>query len=243
MFEQEIRRSELALGRAKVYQLLSTLYFKPHQPDLLRFLAEWVAAQIESEADDAYQALSPEIRQGLSLLDSFFKTVQVKPWQEIGDAISVEFTRLFRGVKKDYSPPPPYESVYCEESGRVFGELTMEVYHQYRSFGYNLTDELKNEPPDHLSFELDFMHLMCSKEAEAWQEDDERRALHLQEAEQEFCQKHLLTWVHRLRDRIREFDSLGFFLGVAELTLGWLTFDYQQNIISEAASSLSHPRG
>jgi TorA maturation chaperone TorD len=235
MYCQEVGRSELSQARAKVYQLLSTLYFKPHQPDLLRFLAEWVAPQIEAE--DAYQTLSLEIRQGLSLLDSFFKTVQGKTWEEIGDAISVEFTMLFRGVKKEYSPPPPYESVYCEESGRVFGELTMEVYRQYRSFGYNLTDELKSEPPDHVSFELYFMHLMCSKEAEAWQGEDAHKVLHLQKVEREFCQKHLLTWIHRLRDRIREFDSLGFFLGLAELTVGWVAFDYQQHLQDEPLSS------
>lgn len=238
---QEVRQYELSQARAKIYQLLSTLHFKPHQPELLKFLAEWVSAQVET--GDSYNTFSPEMQQGLSLLHSFFRNMEGKPWQEIGDTISVEFTRLFRGVKKEYSPPPPYESVYCEEPGRVFGELTMEVYRQYRSFGYNLIDALKNEPPDHLSFELDFMHQMCSKEADAWQDDDESRALHLQEVEREFCQKHLLTWISRLRDQIKEFDSLGFFRGLAELTVGWVTFDYRRNITSEAVSSLSHPGG
>lgn len=238
---QEVRQYELSQARAKIYQLLSTLHFKPHQPELLKLLAEWVSAQVET--GDSYNTLSPEMQQGLSLLHSFFRNMEGKSWQEMGEAISVELTKLFRGVKKEYSPPPPYESVYCEESGRVFGELTMEVYRQYRHFGFNLVDGLRNEPPDHISFELEFMHLMCLREAEAWQEDDEQQALHLQEVEREFCQKHLLTWIHRLRDRIREFDSLGFFHGLAELTVGWVTFDYQQNITSEAVSSLSHPRG
>lgn len=237
----EIRRSELAQARAKLYQLLGSLYFKPHKPEVLESLAEWVSTQIMSQ--DSFGTFSPEIRQGLTRLDSFFETRRGKSWQELGETVSVEFTRLFRGVKKEYSPPPPYESVYGEEAGRVFGELTMEVYRQYRHFGFNLVDELKNEPPDHLSFELEFMYLMCYQEAEAWQENDEPRAFRLRQVQQEFCQKHLLSWLPKLGERISQFDRLGFFHGLTELTLGWVTFDYQQNLFGEPMASLPRQRG
>jgi TorA maturation chaperone TorD len=218
MHGQKVRKYELCQARAKLYQLLSTLYFQPHRPELLRFLSEWVSAQVEIE--DSYNVLPPEMQHGLSLMHSFFRNAEEKSWQEMCNKISMELTKLFRGVKKEYSPPPPYESVYCEESGRAFGERTMEVYRQYRHFGYNLVDELKHEPPDHISFELEFMHLMCSREAEAWQKDDEQQAIHFQKVEREFCQKHLLTWISRLRDQIIEFDSFGFFRGLSELMVG-----------------------
>lgn len=234
MHYQEVERSELAQARAGLYQLLSRLYFEPYQPELLSLLEEWVSIQIEAE--DSSPALSPEMSQSLSSLESFFKATAGKSKQELTEAVSIEFTRLFRGVKKGYSPPPPYESVYREESGRVFGELTMEVYHQYRHFGFDLADGLKNEPPDHLSFELEFMQRLCSQEAEAWQEDDERQALYLRETARDFCRKHLLAWLPQLRDRIREFDSIGFFGNLAELTVGWITLDYQQNLCDEAVT-------
>ena len=236
---REVRRLELAQARAKFYQLLGALCFKPYQPELLRLLADWVAKQV---TEDSSQTLPPEISHGISLLNDFFLAMQEKTRQDLGEAVSVEFTRLFRGVKKGYSPPPPYESVYREEAGRVFGEVTVEVWRKYRSFGFSPVEELKSEPPDHLGLEMEFMYRLCSLEADAWQEADEQRAHQVGEGEKEFCREHLLTWLPQWRDRISEFDSLGFFRGLAELTLGWVTFDYHHNLADEAVPYTSRLR-
>ncbi|OGC94411.1 MAG: hypothetical protein A2W25_01895 [candidate division Zixibacteria bacterium RBG_16_53_22] len=233
MHYQEIGGLELARARAKLYQLLGALYFKPYQPEMLSLLAQWVKTRA---AADFRQTFSAEINLGLSLLKDFFREKSGNTWPELGEIVSVEFTRLFRGVKIGYSPPPPYESVYREETGRVFGEVTVAVWRKYRSFGFSPVKELKNEPPDHLGLEMEFMHRLCSLEADAWQEADVHKAHQVMDGEREFCREHLLTWLPQWRDRIREFDSPGFFRGLAELTLGWVAFDYNQNLIAEAAS-------
>lgn len=224
---QMVKPAELARARAKLYQILSALYFKPFEGDTLKLLAEWSAAQVEAANS---WLLSQKTRQGLILLNAFFRNVAKKPWDKLQEDISIEFTRLFRGVKQHYSPLPPYESVYREESGRVFGETTADVQKNYRRFGFDLSDGLKNEPPDHLSFELEFMHLLCHQEAEARERNDEDEALRLLKAQKEFTEEHLLTWLPELCAKIGELDRLGFFHGVAELTEGWVTFDYQQNL-------------
>ena len=128
--------SELAKARAMLYQLLAAAYIRSPDLELLKLLVGWVVSQTEAK----YQFDSEQISYGLATLDRFFKRIDQNSWEESEKEISIEFTRLFRGVKKEYSPPPPYESVCCEESGCVFSKRTMEVYRQFRSFGYNLTD-------------------------------------------------------------------------------------------------------
>ncbi len=219
---------ELATARARLYQLLASVYARPPAPDFLKFLAGWAASQTEAEGSSPM--LSEQMKHGLTTLDDFFKNLGERSWEQLGQAASIEFTRLFRGVTQHYSPPPPYESVYREEGGRVFGELTVDVHQEYRRFGFDLTTGLENEPPDHISFELEFMHLLCRQEAEAWERDDEDEALRLCHAERDFLTEHLLAWLPGFCNVVREHDQLRLFSPLADLTEGWVNFDYQQHL-------------
>ncbi len=222
----QVKPSELAEARAKLYQLLNAVYIRPPEPDFLKLLAGWVASQVET--DGPSQWLSEPIRHSLSSLHSFFG--KESRYEELAGELSVEFTRLFRGVKQHYSPPPPYESVYREEGGRVFGQLSTEVQQEYRRFGLDLVSEVNGEPPDHLSFELEFLHLLCGQEAGAWERNDDDEALRLLWAEKCFLEEHLLTWLPKVCEKIREFDRLGFFRCLADLTEGWVIFDYHEHL-------------
>lgn len=219
---------ELARSRARLYQLLSSVYIRPPGADFLKSLSGWVASLDRSEGPT--QFLSQQMRRSLDELDGFFKKMDEGSWEKPVEAISVEFTKLFRGVARQYSPPPPYESLYNEDSGRVFGDITFAVHNEYRRFGLDLVDELNSEPPDHISFELDFMRLLCHQEAEAWAKNDQDEALRLQQAEREFLSQHLMAWLPGLCDQIRKHDRLGLFRALADLTEGWVNFDYQQHL-------------
>ncbi len=224
---------ELAEARSKLYQLLAMVYAGPPSLDFLKFLAGWVASVNKDEEHS--QLLSQQMRHSLSILDSFFEKGNFG--EELGETISVEFTRLFRGVKPHYSPPPPYESVYREESGSVFGESTVAVHQKYLHFGLGLPERVSGEPPDHVSFELEFMHHLCSKEAEAWDGGNKEEALEMMRAEEEFLREHLLAWLPKFSNKVREYDRFGFFCNLADLTEGWVAFDYQQHLQDEPLSS------
>ncbi len=217
---------ELATSRAKFYQFLAAVYARPPEPDFLGKIASWVASVA---GEGASLPLSKPMRHSLDRLDSFFKQRGGNSG-EFTEAVSVVFTKLFRGVKPGYSPLPPYESVYRDEAGRVFSELTVNVHQEYRRFGLDLSSGLENEPPDHISFELEFMYLLCRREAEAWEKDDEDQALRLGHAERNFLTEHLLVWLPRLCNEIRKYDQLGLFSSLADLTEGWVNFDYQQHL-------------
>ncbi len=227
MIRPPVKTSELAAARAKLYRLVATVYARPPEPDFLKSLAGWVASVTDSEW--ASLPLSQQMRHSLKRLNDFFKRMG-RNSEELTEAISVEFTRLFRGVKPRYSPLPPYESVYREEAGRVFGELTVAVHQEYLRFGIDLANGLENEPPDHISFEHEFMHLLCQQEAEAWERDDEDEALRFWQAEHDFLTEHLLAWLPRFCDEMRQHDQLGLFSSLADLTEGWVFFDYQQHL-------------
>ena len=115
-------------------------------------------------------------------------------------------------------------------AGRVFGQLTVEGHREYRCFGFDLADGLNGEPPDHIAFELEFMHLLCSQEAEAWNKDDDDEALRFLEAEREFLKEHLVAWLPKFCGEDRKHDRLGLFRCLADLTEGWVTFDYRQHL-------------
>ena len=122
-------------------------------------------------------------------------------------------------------------------SESAFGESAVAVHRKYLQFGLDLSERVSGEPPDHISFELEFMHNLCSKEADAWDGDNEEEALGMMRAEKEFLREHLLAWLPKFCNKIREYDRLGFFRELADLTEGWVAFDYQQHLQGKPLSS------
>ncbi|MBI2328493.1 MAG: molecular chaperone TorD family protein [Chloroflexi bacterium] len=240
MMTTQTVKPELARARAKLYGLLAKVYVEPPDLEFLGLLEEWVVLQMA--ARDSLQSLPEQIGRGLTELDHFFgNRTGANGWEgslndtpfnnaSLQEAISIEFTRLFRGVSPHYSPLPPYESVYLDEENQAFGELSVGVQREYRRFGLDLTSKLPGEPPDHLSFELEFLHILCTREAEAWENSDEVKAHTFLLAERQFLRTHLVNWVPKLGEKIREFDRLGIFAGIADITEGWLAFDYEENL-------------
>lgn len=198
----------LARNRAKIYALLSTAYSKPPDGRLTELFTNWTRLP---------EQFPPRMKQGLSKLKAWFERAGNPPSSTLLTKLETEFTRLFRGLSPLYSPPPPYESVYRD--GVLYGPCTQEVvrwYHRYQLKGNN------NEPPDHISLELDFMRFLCEQEEQAWKNGD---GYHYVEEEKSFINEHIMKWVPCFCEKIREFDISDFYIGVADLTEGWLECD------------------
>lgn len=211
----------LARSRARVYRTLSLAYARPADEPLLEQLGSWSRLPQQLPGED----LPAVMRRGLRKLGAWLDSHRAQPMPDRLMALGAEFTQLFRGLNRAQSPLPPYESVYREEAGLVFGELTAEVRQEYRRFGLDVAEGLKGEPPDHISFELEFMHYLCSQEAQAWGKGDKTVAVRLLEAEKHFLQKHLTRWVSAFAENIAKFDGSGFYTGLTQMTQGWLACD------------------
>lgn len=216
--------SKLAMDRAKLYQLLSIIYIQPVDCNFLNSLERWDSLLKFSPLNEVLPA---QMVEGLKKIHSFLQQMSIKPSDGLSPNLSLEFTRLFRGVKPGYGPPPPFESVY-RGSGQVMGEVTSAVLEKYQKAGLGVVAEYEGEPSDHLSLELDFMRYLCIKESEARSRGDIQEALELLEQEKIFLGEHLTKWVGNFCNAVKKHDELGFYRGMAEFTEGWIGFDYEQ---------------
>jgi len=205
--------SDIAARRAGVYQLLSQIFLKPPSSMFLRKMKN-------SLEKTAYASVSIK---GLDVVYTILNGLRDDYCDRFAGKLSMEFTRLFRGVSNN-NPTPPYESAYTE--GILWGQSTVRVLKWYQRLGVSVNTKYRNEPPDHISFELSFMQFLCNKEAEEWGRDDRHRALTLLEMEERFLSEHLLKWVFSFCDSIRRNDRLGFYRGWVDFLGEWVRSDY-----------------
>jgi len=211
---------ELAEARSRVYDLLSALFLELLTLKLLRGV---FSAKFERQLSSAVSKFGVgEMKQGLELIASFVATFREQPEEEVLRRVSIDRTRLLRGVGPEHSPPPPYESVYRE--GRLWGKSTVEVSQTYGRLGIKLP-EAWTEPPDYIGIELDFMRLICLREKEAWQAGSADKAVEYLEAGRDFLKKHIVLWVPGFCEEMYNRAELNFYKGIAQLTRGFVEYD------------------
>ena len=163
--------------RGDAYWFLASLFAaRPEGEALARLLAlaEQTPAQDDSAAGEILAAL-----------------------HDIGDRsalelrLATEHTRLFRGVREGYGPPPPYESLWRE--GQLMGDSTVAVAEAYLEAGYGHDESWG--PLDHIVEELRFMAALCHAEDEAWRANRADEAEWARERQLDFLDRHLLVWM------------------------------------------------
>ena len=105
--------------------------------------------------------------------------------------------REYSGIFEVGSQGPPVPIREDLQTGQRAGTRE-EVVRFYEYFGYVLDDRFAWQP-DHLSVELEFMHYLCFREAEAASEAD---ALSFQLAQADFAERHLTAWLPLLAGNV-----------------------------------------
>ncbi len=124
------------------------------------------------------------------------------------EEVQCEYTRLFRSAFPKV-PLPPYESVYTDEEGLLWGKSTLEVLKCYREAGLEfLRTNDKNTIPDHIAVELEFMAYLASNELEAVSEDEKR---FYREKQKSFLRDHLLKWAPGFFEQVEKETKLDFY--------------------------------
>lgn len=205
----------LAKSRARVYSVLSIAYARSPDERLLELLGAWVMAGRERRRG----TFSGMMGRGLRRIATWLERNGSGSSGDRLNALGVEFTRLFRGLRRSQSPPPPYESVYVDR-GLLYGPSTSRVAQEYRRFNLKGRD---HDPPDYIAFELDFMRFLCEREARAW--ESENGGWDLLDEEEIFLTEHLARWVPTFCQGVRRFDTSGFYGGLAHVTEGWIYCD------------------
>lgn len=158
------------------------------------------------------------------LSDCFLKTpteIGLEVWQALQCPVDCEneielrkeFTRLFRGIKEGYGPPPPYESLYRPS---VFPtEINDAVIAYFRNAGLDVWS-ICLEAPDYLASELMLMSLLAYQEFENEQKGNDEQRRYFLRLQNEFLNNHLLIWVPEYCQALKKHSRIDLFRQLAD---------------------------
>ena len=152
---------------------------------------------------------------------------------EVSGADLARLRSEYSGMFEVGSQGPPVPIREDLQTGQRAGTRE-EVVRFYEYFGYVL-DEKFAWQPDHLSVELEFMHYLCFREAEAGSEAD---ALSFQLAQADFSERHLAAWLPLLADKVDQLATGSLYSRVVGAVRDFVLADceWQMATISPAAS-------
>jgi DMSO reductase family type II enzyme chaperone len=133
------------------------------------------------------------------------------------DDLAVEFTRLF-DVGASGPPCPLYGGLY----GGARMKTMEEAVRFYNHFGLTLS-ESPHELPDHLTTELEFLHFLAFREAQALEQGEDAGAY--RRAQRDFLARHLGRWVPKLRAKMERESPMPFFLELVRRLESFLLSD------------------
>lgn len=172
------------------------------------------------------------IQEGISLANQFLEQSDI-PFEELLDALRLDYTRLFIGPDK--LPTPPWESVYMSQDRLLFQKQTMQVRRAYRKFGY-IPSNHPHEADDHLGLELDFMFRLASRTKEDIDQEKFDSALNLLKDQSSFLDDHLLKWAPRFAEDVLDAADTPFCQGMAKILQGYLEQD--RKVIDELTEAI-----
>ncbi|MEZ0343574.1 MAG: molecular chaperone TorD family protein [Caldimicrobium sp.] len=206
--------NEIPLLRSKIFYLISRFFLQRPDKEFIKQLIndefiKGLELAFSSERDQS------EVKSALNFMVSYLKKAKEKPLEDLRVELGVDFTKLLRGVKKGYGPPPPYESVWKGE-GQVMGMWTEKVLNFYSEAGLGM--DLEEELPDYIGIELKFLSILSYHEAEALQKGNLEEAKKFQDLQKRFLETHLTTWAFNFLDEMEKQAETDFYKGVAKLT-------------------------
>lgn len=152
-------------------------------------------------------AIVEPLEEGLAALGPEYVEA-LPPWPELqgissGDDLAIEYTRLF-DAGAGGPPCPLYGGLY----GSVRMKTMEEAVRFYNHFGLKLS-QAPHEMPDHLATQLEFLHYLAYREAEALQRGTDAGSY--QRAQRDFVERHPGAWIGKLIKRLEEHDGAPYF--------------------------------
>ncbi|MCP5056382.1 MAG: hypothetical protein GY937_06600 [bacterium] len=179
----------------------------------------------DGEQHDAISSgsLATQLRDALLVLDPAVD--EVADWQALRDVggeddLPVEFTRLF-DVGAGAPPCPLHGGLYFGNRMKTMEE----ALRFYNFFGLTLS-EAPRELPDHLTTQLEFLHFLAFREAEALDAGTDPGPW--QKAERDFVERHPGRWVPELQKRLAKEEPMPFFRELVARLTAFLGAEAQQ---------------
>ena len=217
---QEVRG---LLGRALCYRWAARLFAYPDE-QLLSVLQNGLAER--EMAEGCTQLPNPDV-----LHSALLALWAAWGSQEEDIPLGAEHNYLFaRQVLA-----PPYESRYREMPGVSMTQDMSDIASFYAAFGFQVGQRAK-ELPDHVSLELEFVAVLCLKEAYALEQGWSGRARITRTARDKFLREHLGWWLDPFEERVQTHARLPFYPAVAAFVRALVG---QEPTLSEQSLALS----
>ncbi len=195
--DEELR----AAARSRVYAAFCDALSVPDEERL----AEISRGELAGGLRAAVERVAPELSDGVD-------------WQALSgtgdDDLAVEYTRLF---EVGASGPP------CALYGGLYGDARMKTMEEtvrfYNHFGLTLSENPR-ELPDHLTTELEFLHFLAFREAEALRAGFDPGPF--RRAQRDFVARHPGRWLPHLVRRLAGAQAGDFYVALFTLLAGWL---------------------
>ncbi len=122
----------------------------------------------------------------------------------------------------------PYESFYVREDAMIESGGANPVVSFYNDFGFRADlDRARVVSPDHIGVELEFMHLLCSKELEALKDENEEAANFIRNLQKDFLREHILKWAFMYLMNVYEEARYPFYKDASKALLEFLLEDFE----------------
>lgn len=152
----------------------------------------------EQEFVDSYSKLFKSnvklMNKGLNSAKKFFNELQSRTYGEVEAAYISMFSANF-----PHLPCPPYGSLFTAEDSEKRLEEMLEIKQFYQRNGVDIAESF-DDLPDHLCVELEFSQLMCFREDEALNNEDDVLVDGIRRAQAEFLDRFLLPLGENLAD-------------------------------------------
>ena len=196
---------------------------------MYRLLSNFYASELTPEAIESIQCGdTATLMDALEEIESYASTInrlkayfaEITDYEQAALDLAESYAWLFHGVAGAHAAPLT-ASFYLSESGNIFQEPEAAFFNLLQKFGLSAKN-CANEPCDHLSVILEFVSWL-DEQAEAsdnpgpWAEE-----------QKSVIEKYLLSWLPAFAAQCRRGDRLGFYAGLADDTLAFITEDARQ---------------
>lgn len=193
---ENLREGEelLAAARSRMYALFCEALRYPDEE-----MCSWVR---EGELSRALRATLASVDPGLLDGTDWDALAEAQPGDE-ADGLAIEHTRLFE-VGASGPPCPLYGGLYNDARMKTMEE----VVRFYNHFGLTLSENPR-ELPDHLATELEFLHFLAFREAEALHDGGDPGPY--RRAARDFVARHPARWVPKVIQKLRRAKAPRFY--------------------------------
>ncbi|TLY29306.1 MAG: molecular chaperone TorD family protein [Nitrospirae bacterium] len=222
---------ERALGRSKLYLLISWSLLYPEDDEFLDYLQ---SGEFVEDSRSALESLSGTLegiggeRAKLKLTALSKPIDQIENWiaaecvnWQLSD-LQAEHRRVFSNVIT--LDCPPYETLFGNDHVFAQAHVMGDIAGFYKAFGVELSRDI-HERMDHLSVELEFMHFLAYKESYARCHDGADKTQIVVDAQKKFVKDHIGRWVPLFSRMLAKKAEFGIFRHMADLLSEWIDFD------------------